>query len=143
VGRAGLATVAVYAALGGLVILFLGLRLGLPVALLVVGGRSMEPTYRPGDLLVAVRAGPGDVEPGDVVVWCRPGGGCTVHRLVSVNGSYIVTWGDNRGTNPAPDPPVPASWLRYRVVARVPREAAAGAVAAGLVFYALRRRRRF
>ncbi len=131
-----------YTVLAVVVLLLLGLRLGLPVALLVVGGRSMEPTYRPGDLLVAVRAGPGDVVPGDVVVWCRPGGGCTVHRLVSVNGSYIVTWGDNRATNPAPDPPVPAGWLRYRVVARVPREVVVLAVAAGLLGCVVRGRHR-
>lgn len=131
-----------YTVLAVVVLLLLGLRLGLPVALLVVGGRSMEPTYRPGDLLVAVRAGPGDVVPGDVVVWCRPGGGCTVHRLVSVNGSYIVTWGDNRATNPAPDPPVPAGWLRYRVVARVPQEVVVLAVAAGLLGCVVRGRHR-
>ena len=102
----------------------------------------MEPTYMPGDLLVAVRAGPGDVRPGDVVVWCTPSGSCTVHRLIKVNSTVIVTKGDNNATNPAPDPPVPASWLRYRVVLHIPRLVAGAAVAAAVAACAAMRRKR-
>lgn len=128
--------------MAALTLLFLGNKLGLPLALLIVGGRSMEPTYMPGDLLVAVRAGPRDVKPGDVVVWCTPSGSCTVHRLVKVNSTVIVTKGDNNATNPAPDPPVPASWLKYRVVLHIPRLVAVATVAAAAAAWVAAGRKR-
>jgi signal peptidase I len=140
--KRGLREAAAWATVGALALLLLGLRLGLPVALLIVNGHSMEPTLEPEDLLVAVRATPGDVKPGDIVVWCSPSGHCTAHRLVAANTTTIVTKGDNDATNPVPDPPAPASWLRYRVVARIPRLAAAAALLAAAAAWLVTGRQR-
>lgn len=132
----------VYAAFGAVVLLLLGRWLNLPVAVMIVDGHSMEPTLRPGDVVVAVRCCPSCASPGDIVVWCTPFGSCTVHRLVRIEGGRLVTWGDNRATNPSPDPPVPVDWLRYCVVGRIPREAVLAAVLAAVALYGLRWSRR-
>ncbi len=89
---------------------------GGPVALIVVAGRSMEPTMRFGDVALAVRGG---FKPGDIVVWCTGPFSCVVHRLLEIRGETAITKGD---ANPVPDPPVPLRLVEYRVVAVIPRE---------------------
>ncbi len=120
-----------------LVVLLLGKTLRLPVALLIVTGHSMEPTLEPLDLLLAVSPSLKEPEPRDIVVWCTDSLRlhCTVHRLLEINETTIVTKGDNDKTNPAPDPPVPRTMLVYVVAARIPRLAAAAAVVALLALY--------
>jgi signal peptidase I len=109
-----------------------------PVHLVVVNGGSMEPTLYTGDILLAVSAKLRGFGVGDIVVWCSGPGFCVVHRVVGLEGGRVVTKGDN---NPAPDPPVPRSLVKYVVVLRIPRTAWAPAVAAVASVWALRNRR--
>jgi signal peptidase len=69
--------------------------LGGCTTLTIVSGRSMEPTYYTGDLVVA-RCGP--VEVGDVIVYNPPdvGGARVIHRIVGGNATDgWVVQGDN------------------------------------------------
>lgn len=71
--------------------------LGGCTTLTIVSGRSMEPTYYTGDLVVT-RCGP--VELGDVIVYNPPdvGGARVIHRIVDGNATdgWLVQ-GDNNG----------------------------------------------
>jgi signal peptidase I len=100
-------------------ILFLGKVLHLPIAFMLIVGRSMEPRYRVGDLVVGVATYLKSFGIGDVVVWCRDflRTACVVHRVIDVSEGYIVTKGD---ANPGPDSPVPSLWVSYVVVSYVP-----------------------
>lgn len=81
---------------------FLMLRptaLGGPVTYSIVSGHSMEPTFEPGDYVVA-RAQDG-YEKGDVVMFEVPGG-VIVHRIVggSADGGFITRGDNNQGVDP-------------------------------------------
>ena len=121
-----------YAALAVVLLLATARLYDGPVALVVVAGRSMEPSLRLGDVALAVKGG---YRPGDVVVWCTGPFSCVVHRLIAVEDSIAITKGD---ANPAPDPPVPLRLVRYKVVAVIPREAVWGPLAAYLGYEAYR-----
>jgi len=112
--------------------LLLGKALQLPIAIVIVNGHSMEPTLKPLDILVVIDPALKEPKPGDIVVWCVDSLRlhCTVHRLIKINDTIIVTKGDNNKTNPAPDPPLPADALAYVVAARIPRQIVALAAAA-------------
>lgn len=102
----------------GVLLLFSGSFLNLPVALFIVAGKSMEPTLKVGDLVLAVDREP---EVGDIVGICGDElklKRCTVHRLVGYRDGEPITKGDN---NPAPDP-AGLGEIRYKVVLRIPRE---------------------
>ncbi len=98
----------------------------------VVVSRSMVPTLEVGDLVVVQKVPFSDVHVGDVIVYARPsstGSTCTsediVHRVVAVTLQGLITQGDDRATNPAPDepgswPPVSANCLKGRVILAVP-----------------------
>lgn len=75
---------------------------------------SMEPTFSKGTLLVVRQAG--DVAPGDVVVY-QDGRELVVHRVVSVEGSVVVTQGD---ANNVTDAPFDKSQVKGVVVGWVP-----------------------
>jgi len=96
-----------------IILLFIGRLVGFPVAIIIVSGRSMEPTLRVGDIVVGVKE---PFKVGDIVIWCAGPTYCVVHRVVELRDSIVVTKGDN---NPAPDPPVPESLVKYRVIAVV------------------------
>ncbi len=113
--RARKSAIASATVLAFILLMFLGRILGMPVAIIIVSGRSMQPTLWVGDLVVGIR---GSFRVGDIVVWCLRPTFCVIHRVISVRDGYVVTKGDN---NPAPDPPVPRSLVRYRVVAVIPR----------------------
>ena len=130
-----ISNLAVLLAALALLALVLGRLAGLPVAVVMVSGRSMEPSLRLGDLVVAVRSGFGV---GDVVIWCTSPTYCVVHRVVNVTDGLIVTKGDN---NPVPDAPVPRGLVRYRVVLTIPRELWAPPALLLVGVYAYRRRR--
>lgn len=68
--------------------------LGGCTTLTIVSGRSMEPTYYTGDLVVS-RCGP--VEVGDVIVYTPPdvGGARVIHRIVDGTPEGWVVQGDN------------------------------------------------
>lgn len=96
--------------LTAVILLFLGRVVGLPVTLVIVSGRSMLPTLQVGDLVVGVKS---SFRVGDVVIWCASPTYCVIHRVIKISGNVIVTKGDN---NPAPDPPIPKSLVKYKVV---------------------------
>ena len=103
--------------------------LGAPLALAVVAGRSMEPSYMLGDLVILVKKQP---RIGDVVLWCTGYTHCVVHRLIDIQDGMAVTKGD---ANPVPDQPVPLSAVKYVVVARIPRIAVAAIIAPLAVYW--------
>lgn len=91
----------------------------------------MRPTLEVGDLVVVVPIQYSSIHVGDVIVFARPavGGGCTseviVHRVVGITSEGLITQGDNRQTNPAPDeptgwPPVAAECVKGLVVFSLP-----------------------
>jgi len=70
-------------------------------------GRSMEPTFRPGDILRAEKTqGTGQLRPGDIIIFKTSGPGpstesCeTVHRIIRSTPRGYLTRGD---LNPLPD----------------------------------------
>ncbi len=109
-----------------------------PVHLVVVNGRSMEPSLYTGDILLAVSTRLREFSVGDIVVWCSGYGFCVVHRVVGLEAGYVITQGDN---NPAPDPPVPRDLVKYVAVLRIPRTVWVPAIAAIAAVWALRNRR--
>ena len=81
------------------------------VRIAVVEGISMEPTLHTGDMVFLEKKAPGDIRPGDIVVY-KGRGRYIIHRVIRVfkynyHGSletcYVVK-GDN---NPVPDPGFP------------------------------------
>jgi len=80
-------------------------------ARLPVGGSSMFPALRPGDLLDVRRDA--TIQPGDLVVFERHGRLVT-HRVIASNGTLVVTQGDRLRY---PDEPV----LSTDVLGRVER----------------------
>lgn len=93
------------AASSGLLIVGAGAPVGTHMA--VVKGRSMEPILHTGDIVFLRHPPPDGIRVGDVVVYSR-GGGFVIHRVVKIykhgNTWCYVVWGDNRRTNPVPDP---------------------------------------
>lgn len=124
-----------YAVAAAIAALLAGRFLSLPLSLTVVGGRSMEPTLFAGDLVVGVR---GRFGVGDVVIAFENPAYSVVHRVVRVDGGFVTTKGD---ANPLPDPPMPEEYVRYRVLAVIPRYLWLPAVLAPLLAYAVARRR--
>lgn len=111
-----LSTIVFCVAMTFLLFVVLARFLPLPFAVFTVASGSMEPSIRVLDVAVVFGRGFGV---GDVVVWCSTPWYCVMHRVVNVSSDYIVTKGD---ANPVPDPPVPRSLVRGRVVLVVPRE---------------------
>ncbi len=75
--------------------------------LAVVRGHSMEPLLHTGDIVLLEKKDPADIAVGDIVVY-RWGSTYVIHRVAYVyryagRWCYVV-WGDNRLTNPIPDP---------------------------------------
>jgi len=88
--------------------------------MVVVRGHSMRPAFRAGDVLVVTPVEAGELRPGNVIVYRRPGGaGEVVHRVVAIRegdgGRALITQGDSW---PAPDEPVRPGWVIGRVTGR-------------------------
>lgn len=64
-----------------------------------VVGSSMEPTYKPGDVLI-LRRGVGEITPGMIVSY-QTQNRLVTHRVIAIEGESLVTQGDN---NSNPDP---------------------------------------
>jgi len=107
--------------------LLLGSGFGSSPVYVVVSG-SMIPTLQIGDLIVAHSVPFPSIHVGQVIIYVKPYslGGCAgetiVHRVVAITSQGLVTQGDNRITNPNPDPwsPIPAVCVRGVVVLAVP-----------------------
>lgn len=78
---------------------------------LKLGGSSMFPAVRPGDI-ATIRCGPDLPSRGDIVLYVRDGC-CFAHRVIRFEGGRPVTQGD---TLPAPDGPVAEDELLGRIV---------------------------
>lgn len=76
-----------------------------------VGGNSMLPTLRVGDILNVEAARAADLSPGDIILCFQNGTVCT-HRVVDRRGTSLVTRGD---ANVRIDPPVRADECIGRV----------------------------
>ena len=113
-----------------IMLLFIGRVVGFPVAVIIVSGRSMEPTLEVGDIVVGVKSA---YSVGDIVIWCASPTYCVVHRVIEISNRTVVTKGDN---NPSPDPPIPRSLVKYRVVTVIRRWEWLPFVGAGLLIYA-------
>ena len=102
-----MALLAISPFLGALILWgLLALTLGSSSPIVVVTGRSMEPTLEHGDLLFVKAVDIGDLHVGDIVVFRRPGTGeLVVHRVYKIvrgpGGEVLLrTKGDN---NERPD----------------------------------------
>jgi signal peptidase I len=71
-------------------------RLGGPASYVIVDGRSMEPTYQDGDLVIAKARANYDV--GDTIVYDAPVDHQfnVIHRIVAPTDGGFITQGDNR-----------------------------------------------
>jgi signal peptidase I len=101
----------------------------------VVVSKSMVPTLQIGDLVVTEDVPFSSIHAGQIIVFqepssatgtCpNPGGLTIVHRVYNVTAAGLITWGDDRATNPTPDepyhwPPVPSQCVKGLVVLAVP-----------------------
>ena len=101
----------------------LGIALATPVPIVSVTSNSMRPSLHPGDLALVVNAS--KLRVGEIVVYAAD---CpllpredVIHRVVEINGSMIVTKGDNNATNPVPDPcPVRVEQVKGKIVFAIP-----------------------
>ncbi len=80
--------------------------------LAVVSGVSMEPILHTGDVVFLKKVKVSQINVGDVIVYKWIGGKYVIHRVVFIykfKGTVcFVTWGDDRRTNPVPDPGYPS-----------------------------------
>jgi len=94
----------------------------------VVVSKSMVPTLQIGDLVITQNVPFSSIHVGQVIVYVKPDslGACNgetiVHRVVGVTAQGLITQGDDRVTNPQPDPwsPIPANCVKGVVVLAVP-----------------------
>lgn len=90
----------------------------------VVLSGSMEPTLKVNDLIIVAKAE--TFNDNDIIVY-QSGRDLIVHRIISVDGSQIITKGD---ANTVADPPIEQNAVKGIVVFRIP--------AAGLLVKAIR-----
>lgn len=81
----------------------------------VVLSGSMEPALEANDLILVRESEPYRV--GDMVVY-QSGRELIVHRIVSLEGSHVITQGD---ANPVSDPPIDIRAVKGKVILRIPR----------------------
>ncbi len=89
---------------------------------LVVVSSSMEPTFKPGDVVIVVPIRLDEVSVGDIIAYVKPGYGIVVHRVIDFTRDdtgkvYLITKGD---ANRAPDPPVNPRHVVGKVITRIP-----------------------
>lgn len=77
----------------------------------VVSGVSMEPILHSGDVVFIMKVNASQIQVGNIVVYKWIGGKFVIHRVAKKykfgNTLCFVTWGDDRKTNPVPDPGYP------------------------------------
>jgi signal peptidase I len=81
-------------------------------ARLRVNGASMLPAIWPGDVVTVKHCNPGELLPGQIVVYRRDEL-LIVHRITRNSGDHLITRGDARPFN---DPPVKATEIMGRVM---------------------------
>ena len=85
-----------------------------PMGIVILFGTSMKPSMNPGDMAILVK---GEYSEGDVVLWCTNMFNCVLHRVISLSDGNVVTKGD---ANSVPDPPIPRSLVKYKVLVNIP-----------------------
>lgn len=113
-------------------LLIIGRFFSFPMAIFIINGNSMLPTLKPGDIVFTVQS---DYKEGDIVVWFYNLFQGVVHRVAGINSTYVITKGDN---NPFEDPPVPKSWIKYKVILIINREIWLSVLSIILIFMAYR-----
>jgi signal peptidase I len=94
----------------------------------VVVSKSMVPTLQIGDLVITEKVPFSSIHVGQVIVYAKPdsfgqcNGETIVHRVVAITSQGLTTQGDDRLTNPSPDPwsPIPAACVKGVVVLAIP-----------------------
>lgn len=110
---------------GGMAVASFIMRTESPI--MVVPSTSMVPTLNVGDIVIIKGVDPKTITVGTIIVFQIPGGSINIiHRVVGIvnvgDTLAFVTQGDNRMTNPMPDPwsPVPEKNVKGVLVARIP-----------------------
>ncbi|MBL7208962.1 MAG: signal peptidase I [Dehalococcoidia bacterium] len=73
-------------------------------ATFTVRGDSMAPTLQDGDQVRIVASDPSKLQTGEVMMYVDAGNQIIIHRVVRVEGTMLITKGDNRDRD---DPAVP------------------------------------
>lgn len=131
--------------------------LGGPTSYVIISGRSMEPTFFTGDLVLTRKQR--TYRQGQVIAYRVAEGGNVIHRIIGGNArDGFITRGDNKSARdewrPTPDTILGAQWLYFPgwggYVARLNQRTTRLAIIAGLAVLAVvgggettRRRRRF
>ncbi len=101
-----------------LLLLIIARAIHFPIAIFLVSGQSMYPVLKTGDLVVGEAVYLSGFHVGDIVVWYRTFSYGVIHKVIKIKNDIVVTKGVN---NPAPDPPVPSSYVQYKIVLKIPR----------------------
>lgn len=82
--------------------------------IIYIATNSMEPTLATNQFVIGKRAGPEDVEIGDIVTYKCMGGFYTVtHRIIDIQDDYLIFRGDN---NQFADEPVKKDRVAYKII---------------------------
>ncbi len=98
---------------------------------MVVVSSSMEPTIKPGDIIVVKKVNIEDIKVGDIIVYKNPYTQKEIVHRVIYKGKkygkvYLITKGDNDKTNPLPDqlvgaaPPITEEIFVGKVILIIP-----------------------
>jgi len=90
--------------------------LPIPFGVFTVISGSMEPSIRILDIAIVFGR---EYSVGDVIAWCTTPWHCVMHRVVDITEDSVMTKGD---VNPVPDPPIPRSLVKGKVIFIVARE---------------------
>jgi signal peptidase I len=101
----------------------LAFTLATPIPIVSVTSNSMIPTLHPGDFVIVIS--PNEIKKGDIIIYEARCAALPrediIHRVIKINGTTLITKGDNNRTNPVPDPcPVSIDQVKGKVLIAVP-----------------------
>ncbi|MCJ7456134.1 signal peptidase I [Candidatus Bathyarchaeota archaeon] len=104
------------------------IAMGTQSPIMVVPSTSMVPTLNVGDIVIVKGVDPKSITVGTIIIFRSPTGSIDIiHRVVGIvqvgDTLYFVTQGDNRLTNPSPDPyspGVPGKNVKGVLVGKIP-----------------------
>ncbi|MEB3758259.1 MAG: signal peptidase I [Desulfurococcales archaeon] len=121
-----------------LLLLIIARAIHFPIAVFLVSGQSMYPVLKTGDLVVGEAVYLSGFHVGDIVVWYRTFSYGVIHQVITIRNGIVVTKGVN---NIAPDPPVPSSYVKYKIILKIPRTVWIPSILALASWYVFIRRR--